>query len=178
MERLDCTERKLLRRLLGYFWPRVCHNEDLYAEIVVVYRRMTRGKHQHLAPSSKVAKLEEATWPKTEVREYGIVTNGLILCKLSQKIEKVGQSCVQGRHTSAKMRVIASGKTSIRKVVFQKMSPNETLFVESTARVTKDVIASSFINFETLEFPGQMDPFDSSLDPVATFRRCGKYIVH
>ncbi|ETN73786.1 hypothetical protein NECAME_13418 [Necator americanus] len=74
--------------------------------------------------------------------------------------------------------IIMSGKTSIRKVVFQKMSPNETLFVESTARVTKDVIASSFINFETLEFPGQMDPFDSSLDPVATFRRCGKYIVH
>ncbi|KAK6739361.1 hypothetical protein RB195_021032 [Necator americanus] len=30
MERLDCTE--LLRRLLGYFWPRICHNEDLYAE--------------------------------------------------------------------------------------------------------------------------------------------------
>ncbi|KAK6743716.1 hypothetical protein RB195_010798 [Necator americanus] len=45
MERLDCRERKLLRRLLGYFWPRVCHNEDLYAEIDVVYRRMTRGKH-------------------------------------------------------------------------------------------------------------------------------------
>ncbi|KAK6763441.1 hypothetical protein RB195_023947 [Necator americanus] len=33
MERLDCTERKLFRRLLGYFWPRVCHNEHLYAEI-------------------------------------------------------------------------------------------------------------------------------------------------
>ena len=31
-----------------------------------------------------------------------------------------------------------SGKTSIRKVVFQKMSPNETLFVESTARVTSE----------------------------------------
>ena len=31
-----------------------------------------------------------------------------------------------------------SGKTSIRKVVFQKMSPNETLFVESTVRVTSD----------------------------------------
>uniref|UniRef100_A0AC34GEZ2 Uncharacterized protein n=1 Tax=Panagrolaimus sp. ES5 TaxID=591445 RepID=A0AC34GEZ2_9BILA len=31
-----------------------------------------------------------------------------------------------------------SGKTSIRKVVFQKMSPNETLFVESTARVTDE----------------------------------------
>ncbi|KAK6748094.1 hypothetical protein RB195_000990 [Necator americanus] len=55
MERLDCTERKLLRLLLGYFWPRVCYNEDLYAEIDVVYRWVTRGKHQHLAP--KVAKV-------------------------------------------------------------------------------------------------------------------------
>ncbi|KAK6756200.1 hypothetical protein RB195_014539 [Necator americanus] len=49
MERLDCTERKLFGRLLGYIWPRVCHNEDLYAEIDVVCRRMTRGRCQHLA---------------------------------------------------------------------------------------------------------------------------------
>ncbi|KAK6762262.1 hypothetical protein RB195_023105 [Necator americanus] len=34
MERLECTERKLFRRLLGYFWPRVCHNEDLYAKLM------------------------------------------------------------------------------------------------------------------------------------------------
>ncbi|KAK6750304.1 hypothetical protein RB195_002340 [Necator americanus] len=57
MERLDCTERKLLRRLLGYFWPSVCHNEDLYAEFDVVYRQMTRGRYQHLVPPSKVAKV-------------------------------------------------------------------------------------------------------------------------
>ncbi|KAK6748975.1 hypothetical protein RB195_001532 [Necator americanus] len=53
IERLDCTERKLLRWLLGYFWRRVCHNEDLYAEVDVVYRRMTRGSHQHLPLPSK-----------------------------------------------------------------------------------------------------------------------------
>ncbi|KAK6749770.1 hypothetical protein RB195_002025 [Necator americanus] len=40
-ERLDCTERKLLRRLLGYSWPRVC----------------PLGRYQHLAPPSKVAKV-------------------------------------------------------------------------------------------------------------------------
>ncbi|KAK6757721.1 hypothetical protein RB195_015499 [Necator americanus] len=57
MERLDCTEQKLIRRLLGYFWPWVYHNEGLYAEIDVVYRRMTRGRYQHLAPPSKVAKV-------------------------------------------------------------------------------------------------------------------------
>ncbi|KAK6742769.1 hypothetical protein RB195_010187 [Necator americanus] len=57
MERLDCAEQKLLRRLLGYFWPRVCHNEDIYAEIDVVYRRMTGGRYQRLSPPSKVAKV-------------------------------------------------------------------------------------------------------------------------
>ncbi|KAK6734839.1 hypothetical protein RB195_018182 [Necator americanus] len=27
----------------------VCHNEELYSEVDMVYRRMTRGKDQHLA---------------------------------------------------------------------------------------------------------------------------------
>ncbi|KAK6748170.1 hypothetical protein RB195_001036 [Necator americanus] len=52
MERLDCTERKLLRRLLGYFWPRVCHNKDLYAEIYVVYRRPVDRLVQRVLRSS------------------------------------------------------------------------------------------------------------------------------
>ncbi|KAK6764792.1 hypothetical protein RB195_024930 [Necator americanus] len=102
MERLDCTGRKLLRRLLGYFWPRVCHNEDLNAEIDVIYRRMTRGRHQHLAPPSKVAKVNS-------LRFIGHILRRTADPKLSQKIEKVGHSCVRGRHTSAKMRAIASG---------------------------------------------------------------------
>ncbi|KAK6765388.1 hypothetical protein RB195_025347 [Necator americanus] len=124
IERLDFTERKLLRRLLGYFWPRVCNNEDLHAEIDVVYRRMTRGRYYYLASSSEVAKANRLNFfghilRRPSVRlvqrvlkslsEYGVPTSGLILCKLAQKIEKVEQSCTQGRHISEKMRVIASG---------------------------------------------------------------------
>ncbi|KAK6760366.1 hypothetical protein RB195_021729 [Necator americanus] len=85
---------------------------------------MTSGRYQHLAPPSKVAKVNRLRFFGHILRrpadrlvqrvlrsssEYGIATNGLILCKLSQKIEKVRQSCVQGRHILAKMRVIASG---------------------------------------------------------------------
>ncbi|KAK2556389.1 Ras-related GTP-binding protein C [Acropora cervicornis] len=33
-----------------------------------------------------------------------------------------------------------SGKSSIQKVVFHKMSPNETLFLESTNKIVKDGI--------------------------------------
>jgi len=67
-----------------------------------------------------------------------------------------------------------SGKTSIRKVVFNRMSPNETLFVESTARVESNSVTYSFINFETIEFPGQVDPFSvAGFDAKAIFSRCG-----
>uniref|UniRef100_A0AC34RT18 GTP-binding protein n=1 Tax=Panagrolaimus sp. JU765 TaxID=591449 RepID=A0AC34RT18_9BILA len=75
-----------------------------------------------------------------------------------------------------------SGKTSIRKVVFQKMSPNETLFVESTARVIQEQstarviqepVTGSFINLQTIEFPGQFDPFDSLMNPKTIFKQCG-----
>ncbi|KAK6763782.1 hypothetical protein RB195_024204 [Necator americanus] len=54
LEKLNCMERKLFRRLLGYFWPLVCHNKELYSEVDMVYRRMTRGKRQHLARPSEV----------------------------------------------------------------------------------------------------------------------------
>lgn len=48
------------------------------------------------------------------------------------------ESSLSNRPTIVIMGLKRSGKTSIRKVVFQKMSPNETLFVESTARVTNE----------------------------------------
>ncbi|KAK6758095.1 hypothetical protein RB195_015733 [Necator americanus] len=56
MERLDCTGRKLLRRLFGYFLLRVCHSEELYAEVDVMYLRMTREGYQHPAPPSKLGR--------------------------------------------------------------------------------------------------------------------------
>ena len=45
--------------------------------------------------------------------------------------------------------LIRSGKSSISKVVFHKLSPNETLFLESTSKVVKDDISnSSFVQFQ------------------------------
>ncbi len=35
-----------------------------------------------------------------------------------------------------------SGKSSIQKVVFHKMSPNETLFLESTNHIVKDQVGN------------------------------------
>ncbi|KAK6749620.1 hypothetical protein RB195_001931 [Necator americanus] len=121
------TNEVKLRVYLSAIRPIMIYGSE---EIDVVYGRMTRGRYGHLPPPSKVAKvnrprffghiltrpadrlvqrvLRSLTGETQGFAEYGIVTNRLILCKHSQKIEKVGQSCVQGRLTSAKVRAIAS----------------------------------------------------------------------
>nr|CAG4640971.1 EOG090X08AZ [Eulimnadia texana] len=70
-----------------------------------------------------------------------------------------------------------SGKSSIQKVVFHKMSPNETLFLESTNKIVKDEISnSSFVQFQIWDFPGQIDFFDSSFDAEMIFGGCGAIV--
>ncbi|XP_002156022.3 ras-related GTP-binding protein C isoform X1 [Hydra vulgaris] len=70
-----------------------------------------------------------------------------------------------------------SGKSSILKVVFHKMSPNETLFLESTNKVVKDDISnSSFVQFHILDFPGQIDFFADGFDSQQIFGGCGTLV--
>ncbi|XP_035765232.1 ras-related GTP binding Cb [Neolamprologus brichardi] len=70
-----------------------------------------------------------------------------------------------------------SGKSSIQKVVFHKMSPNETLFLESTNKLYKDDISgSSFVNFQIWDFPGQVDFFDPTFDSEMIFKGTGALI--
>ena len=70
-----------------------------------------------------------------------------------------------------------SGKSSIQKVVFHKMSPNETLFLESTNKIIKDDISnSSFVQFQIWDFPGQIDFFDPAFDSDMVFAGCGALV--
>merc|ERR1719474_1516212 len=70
-----------------------------------------------------------------------------------------------------------SGKSSIQKVVFHKMSPNETLFLESTNKIVKDDISnSSFVQFYIWDFPGQIDFFDTTFDTDQIFGGCGALV--
>ncbi|KAE8449093.1 hypothetical protein EG329_008476 [Mollisiaceae sp. DMI_Dod_QoI] len=68
-----------------------------------------------------------------------------------------------------------SGKSSISSVVFHKMPPNETLFLESTARVQKDSM-HSFMDFQVWDFPGQVDFLDPTFDLDAIFGEIGALI--
>jgi Ras-related GTP-binding protein C/D len=48
-----------------------------------------------------------------------------------------------------------SGKTSIERVVFQKMSPHETLFLESTHSLDVKLVNNNpFVQFQIWDFPG------------------------
>ncbi|KAK4148607.1 hypothetical protein C8A00DRAFT_38818 [Chaetomidium leptoderma] len=71
-----------------------------------------------------------------------------------------------------------SGKSSISSVVFHKLPPSETLFLESTARIQKDSL-SSFMEFQVWDFPGQIDIFDNpnfTFDMDAIFGEIGALI--
>ncbi|TGO59992.1 hypothetical protein BCON_0039g00230 [Botryotinia convoluta] len=68
-----------------------------------------------------------------------------------------------------------SGKSSISSVVFHKMPPNETLFLESTARIQKDSM-HSFMDFQVWDFPGQIDFQDAQFDVDAIFGEIGALI--
>jgi len=49
-----------------------------------------------------------------------------------------------------------SGKTSISKVLFSKMSPHETLFLEPTSSLSIKLVANNpFVQFEVWDFPGE-----------------------
>lgn len=53
-----------------------------------------------------------------------------------------------------------SGKTSIQRVIFTKMQPAQTQFLESTPQLTMNHFScGSFINFQVQELPGQLHVF-------------------
>jgi Ras-related GTP-binding protein C/D len=57
------------------------------------------------------------------------------------------------------------------------MSPNETLFLESTNKIVKDDINnSSFVQFQIWDFPGQIDFFDPTFDSDTIFGGCGALV--
>ncbi|KAL1527425.1 hypothetical protein AB1Y20_016091 [Prymnesium parvum] len=70
-----------------------------------------------------------------------------------------------------------SGKSSIQKVVFHKMSPHETLFLEATNKIVKNDIANStFVQFEVWDFPGHVDTTSAAVKPEATYGSCGALV--
>ena len=57
------------------------------------------------------------------------------------------------------------------------MSPNETLFLDSTNAIVKDEVSnSSFVQFAIWDFPGQIDFFDPAFESEKVFDRTGAIV--
>lgn len=71
-----------------------------------------------------------------------------------------------------------SGKTSIKNVVFHKMEPSDTLFLDPTTKTNlEDISCSSFITFQVYDCSGQIDLFsDPTCDSNALLKGCGSLI--
>jgi Ras-related GTP-binding protein C/D len=70
-----------------------------------------------------------------------------------------------------------AGKTSIQKVVFHKMSPNETFYLEPTTKIIKnDISNSSFVHFQIWDFPGDVNFNDPKVDAESIFKQCSALI--
>jgi Ras-related GTP-binding protein C/D len=76
-----------------------------------------------------------------------------------------------------------SGKSSIERVVFHKMSPHETLFLESTQNVDIHFIANNnFVRFQTWDFGGDVDlqgdvEYSGKLiSPDTLFKNCSSLV--
>lgn len=74
-------------------------------------------------------------------------------------------------------KVYRSGKSSIFRVVFQKMSPHETFFLTPTTKIEPNVIDNNpYIQFTIKDFPGNYDLRESSPQDVAAIKNCGTLI--
>jgi Ras-related GTP-binding protein C/D len=70
-----------------------------------------------------------------------------------------------------------SGKSSIQRVVFHKMSPHETLFLECTTRLDVKYIANnSFVQFQIWDFPGDFD-FKGEMVPIDLACICSQLVL-
>lgn len=74
-----------------------------------------------------------------------------------------------------------SGKSSIRKVVFEKVPPQETMYLPVTVKVeTENIDKNTFVKFQVCDFPGQLNPFDpqnrGQFDPKRIFQNCGAIV--
>ncbi|XP_076371500.1 ras-related GTP-binding protein D-like isoform X4 [Tachypleus tridentatus] len=97
-------------------------------------------------------------------------------CGPDNDIETEDVNSIQ-KHRIFLMGLRRSGKSSIYKVVFHKMSPSKTLYLESTSKIVKEnIFKHSFIQFQIWDFPGEIDIFDPTFDSETIFGSCGAIV--
>lgn len=94
-----------------------------------------------------------------------------------QYLEALKSVRPDGRARIFLMGTKRSGKSSIEKVVFHKMSPHETLFLESTNDVkAKNITNNPLVQLQILDFPGSFDFEEEELNLEQVFKGCGALV--
>ncbi|KAK1818942.1 GTP-binding protein gtr2 [Friedmanniomyces endolithicus] len=119
------------------------------------------GQHEWLTQYSQSQQRVESD----EAAQSGYVSNG----------PRVQYARRKGNPRLLFMGLRKSGKTSVQKVVFQKMSPADTLFLEPTTRIETDSL-QSFVTIETAEMPTQISATLPTWDHHAIFSNVGAVI--
>ncbi|KAG8528959.1 uncharacterized protein KY384_006648 [Bacidia gigantensis] len=68
-----------------------------------------------------------------------------------------------------------SGKSSISNVVFRKMTPSDTIFLDTTTTIQKEA-THTFMDFQIWDLPGQIDYLDPSFDAESIFGGVGAMV--
>lgn len=72
---------------------------------------------------------------------------------------------------------VRSGKSSVQSVVFHKISPHETLFLDSTERVHKHEVGNSaFVQLEIFDIPGELGSEEAEMNLEGVMRGCSALI--
>jgi Ras-related GTP-binding protein C/D len=78
-----------------------------------------------------------------------------------------------GRHAN----LIRSGKTSILKVIFQRMGPQYTMMLDPTLKIeTIQKTFGSYFTINIYDFPGKYDFKDLSPTEIGQLSKCGAMI--
>ena len=92
------------------------------------------------------------------------------------------QAVAEGESRIVFMGPRRSGKSSIERVVFHKMSPHETLFLETTHNVDINLVNNDLIRFQTWDFGGDLSLHervsygDGEMAPDDIFRLCNTLV--
>ncbi|CRL26737.1 Gtr1/RagA G protein [Penicillium camemberti] len=119
----------------------------------------------------------EFPFPKTEA-ELSLLDNLQGNSQVTAPARAKSASVPNTKGPDVKPRLLLMGlrrQSSIASVVFHKMPPNETLFLESTTRIQKDSI-HSFMDFQVWDFPGQLEYFESAFDLEDIFGSLGALV--
>ncbi|CAG8554098.1 6320_t:CDS:2, partial [Acaulospora colombiana] len=98
-----------------------------------------------------------------------------VLDHLEDEDEQIDASVQEHQPRLLIMGKRRSGKSSIHRVVFNRMAPNDTLYLESTHKIEKQNVVS-FFDFQVWDFPGQLDYFDETFDSSTIFGEYGALI--